>query len=86
MANPQKENGYEKLRNNWKFRRDLEKARLFVFHRDKGVCKKCGKKQERYDVDHITPISKGGDLFNIENLQTLCKQCHREKSRSERCK
>lgn len=32
------------------------------------------------EVDHITAISNGGDMWDEENLQTLCKPCHREKT------
>lgn len=31
-------------------------------------------------VDHIIPISKGGPVFDIENMQLLCWQCHRKKT------
>jgi 5-methylcytosine-specific restriction endonuclease McrA len=31
-------------------------------------------------VDHVIPISKGGPVFDIENMQLLCWQCHRKKT------
>ncbi len=31
-------------------------------------------------VDHIIPISKGGPVFDIGNMQLLCWQCHRKKT------
>ena len=34
-------------------------------------------------VDHITPISKGGDPYSWSNLQSLCKKCHDSKSGKE---
>jgi 5-methylcytosine-specific restriction endonuclease McrA len=31
-------------------------------------------------VDHIIPISKGGPVFDIGNMQLLCWECHRKKT------
>lgn len=31
-------------------------------------------------VDHIEPISEGGNKFDESNLRTLCAECHREKT------
>jgi 5-methylcytosine-specific restriction endonuclease McrA len=31
-------------------------------------------------VDHIIPISKGGPVLDIGNMQLLCWQCHRRKT------
>ena len=35
------------------------------------------------EVDHITPISEGGHPFDPGNLQTLCEDCHQEKTAAE---
>lgn len=40
-------------------------------------CKTCLK--EYYEVDHITPISRGGSNWP-SNLQCLCRSCNRRKS------
>ena len=34
-------------------------------------------------VDHITPIKKGGAMFDMRNLQSLCWSCHSRKSAKE---
>lgn len=34
-------------------------------------------------VDHITPISQGGDKFDRSNLQSLCNHCHAVKRAKE---
>ena len=36
------------------------------------------------DVDHIKPIADGGAMYDLENLQTLCRYpCHQQKTRAE---
>lgn len=37
----------------------------------------------RLEVDHITPLSEGGHPFDPSNLQTLCTDCHKEKTARE---
>lgn len=49
--------------------------------RDDFKCVKCGS-EEKLEVDHIVPLFKGGKNID-ENLQTLCKKCHQEKSVGE---
>lgn len=46
-------------------------------------CKNCGV-AEKLEVDHIVPLSKGG-ANDFSNLQSLCKKCHLEKSKTEHC-
>jgi hypothetical protein len=46
-----------------------------ILTRDRGLCRKCG--QPGTEIDHIAGSS--GDL---ENLQLLCRDCHREKTQS----
>lgn len=35
------------------------------------------------DVDHVTPIEAGGDVWAWSNLQSLCQICHGRKTRDE---
>ncbi len=42
------------------------------------VCNICKESKEKYEGDHITPWSKGGNTV-YENLQVLCKHCHHNK-------
>jgi len=35
-------------------------------------------------VDHIKQISKGGQAYSFDNLQSLCSTCHNQKSGRER--
>jgi 5-methylcytosine-specific restriction protein A len=50
------------------------------------LCKECKGnniiKQGKL-VDHIKPVSEGGDFYLWRNLQTLCNTCHRKKSARE---
>ena len=34
-------------------------------------------------VDHITPLERGGASFDPANLQTLCQPCHLDKTAGE---
>jgi 5-methylcytosine-specific restriction endonuclease McrA len=58
-------------------------VRLDVLRRDAFKCSICGRRypMSQLDVDHIIPVQMGGELFNKENLRTLCKECHRAKTR-----
>lgn len=66
-------------------------TRREVWKRDKGKCNSCGIVCEKkgplgWDLDHITPLIEGtGDLsfWQMGNLQTLCKPCHKEKTSRE---
>ena len=37
----------------------------------------------RLEVDHIVPVADGGHPFAPNNLQTLCEECHKNKTSSE---
>lgn len=50
--------------------------------RDGYRCRKCGR-AGRLEVDHIVRVVDGGAIWDPDNLQTLCRRCHIDKSRSE---
>ena len=58
-------------------------ARLAALERDGWRCAKCGR-AGRLQVDHIQPLSEGGDGYKLENLQSLCIPDHLDKSWAER--
>jgi 5-methylcytosine-specific restriction protein A len=37
-----------------------------------------------WDADHIRPVAQGGGGCGLENMQTLCLWCHRDKTSSTR--
>ena len=57
-------------------------TRRVVLDRDGWRCQVCGR-AGRPEVDHITPIADGGDPWNRDNLQTLCRACHIAKTAGE---
>jgi hypothetical protein len=54
-----------------------ERRRREVIDRDGRCCLACGATR-RLTIDHITPVSRGGDN-SVENLQTLCLPCNARK-------
>ena len=54
--------------------------RFFIYSRDNYRCKLCGRseRQDYLEIDHIKPISKGGKS-TLDNLQTLCRTCNKQK-------
>lgn len=58
-----------------------KKVRFEAFKRDAFTCQYCGAKSPVVvlEIDHIDPISKGGDN-RLDNLITSCFDCNRGKS------
>jgi 5-methylcytosine-specific restriction endonuclease McrA len=38
---------------------------------------------KHFEIDHIKPLTNGG-TNDVDNLQLLCKSCHKEKSMREK--
>jgi len=38
--------------------------------------------EREFDIDHIKPIANGGKN-SVDNLQPLCKKCHKKKTAYE---
>ncbi len=60
--------------------RKWQRARLAHLSREP-LCRACGRAGEQ--VDHIKPVSRGGDMWDDDNLETLCASCHSQKTRIE---
>lgn len=52
-----------------------------LFKIDKGVCRQCSKYSDKWDADHILPVAQGGGGCTLDNYQTLCETCHKEKTK-----
>jgi len=72
-------------------RNNAGQTRYYVYERDKGACVVEGceyGKPDTYgrygywEADHIVPLIDGGS-FEMENLQTLCRNHHKEKTKRE---
>lgn len=62
--------------------RAAQENRLRVLKRDGGMCVHClavGRASIATEVDHITPLFKGG-TDDDDNKQSLCHACHSDKS------
>ena len=57
-------------------------VRRAVFARDGFRCVECGR-AGKLECDHITPMRRGGDPWALDNLQTLCRACHVNKTRGD---
>ncbi len=53
-----------------------------ILLRDAAQCKRCGFVSLRNEVDHVIPLEQGG-TDDDANLQTLCHECHAEKTAGE---
>lgn len=49
-------------------------TRRAILHRDP-ICQLCDNELSA-EVDHIKPLSQGGDPYNPANLRGLCARCH----------
>ncbi len=61
--------------------------RFKAIKRDDFTCVKCGKIGLSHNLvgDHIIPIAMGGDEWDINNVQTLCKDpCDKIKTKQDR--
>lgn len=59
---------------------DNKIIRQAVFNRDKGFCRCCGVYSNHWNADHILPVHQGGGGCKLDNFQTLCPDCHAEKT------
>ncbi len=39
-------------------------------------CLKKGRVTPAYMIHHITPINEGGAMYDFDNLESVCRDCH----------
>lgn len=76
---------YKAIKYKWK---SQQQNRRNAFKRDKNICKMCNKKytDEQLIADHILPIALGGGEFDLDNIQTLCIECNKIKTKEDMIK
>ena len=57
-------------------------ARRQVHARDLYRCRSCGR-AGRLECDHVIPLERSGDPYDLGNLQALCRACHIAKTAQE---
>lgn len=55
-----------------------------LFKLDEGHCRYCGMYDNKWQADHIIPVEFGGGGRDLSNFQTLCLECHQEKTNFQR--
>jgi 5-methylcytosine-specific restriction enzyme A len=68
---------------NWKKIRRMVLARQPLCADPYGVHEAEGRAVPATEVDHIVPIAAGGPPRSLDNLQSLCKRCHSQKTAGE---
>ena len=74
-GNPQWKGGYSHD-TEWRLGHKWLSTRREVLRRDNHTCRDCGG--DGGVVHHITPVSEGGAKYDLDNLVTLCSDCHTE--------
>lgn len=62
---------------------DTQVIRNTLYQLDEGYCRHCGQLSDDWEADHIFPVFLGGSACDITGFQTLCKECHKEKTRND---
>lgn len=65
-------------------RKRWQRLRLAIKNRDYWRCQLCRKVGGSLEVHHIVSPLNGGDMWEPDNLRTLCKTCHFETHRAQR--
>lgn len=70
--NPQWKGGDQAWRKSVKWREIREESK----ESDDNMCQDCGKVGGTLHSHHIVPVAEGGDKYSLDNLVTLCPDCH----------
>ena len=63
-----------------------KRLRPFVYERDAGLCGLCGRPvdPDKFHVDHIRPVSEGGEWFEPANLRLAHPKCNMRRKHKRR--
>ena len=65
---------------------EYKQWRREIFQRDNYTCQGCDQRGDDLQVDHIKPWKDYPELrFDMNNGQTLCKECHYIKTYEIKC-
>lgn len=64
----------------WRDTSDWDRMKQQRKRYDNWTCQNpdCGQRGGELHAHHITPVSEGGNIFDHDNLTTLCVECHRK--------
>lgn len=79
---------HEHCAHTWNIMNNPTYASRYVHKRDQYTCRECGTHDRHgaFDVDHIKPLFEANGnptYWQSQNLRLLCKECHKEKTRSD---
>ena len=57
--------------------RTWQQVREIAERRDGYRCRQCGS-AEKIEAHHVQGLAEGGSAFSLENIITLCADCHRK--------
>ena len=60
-----------------------EEEKNSIIKEYRSCCAICKIKITKFEIDHIVPLSAGGSN-DIDNLQPLCNDCHKQKTKEEK--
>lgn len=72
---------YQDVYSTWRWR----KLRKIQLSREP-LCRECAKQGRTTPAtvaDHIIPIRQGGEIWDLDNIQSLCHACHQRKTIKE---
>jgi 5-methylcytosine-specific restriction enzyme A len=63
--------------------RTWQQVREIAKRRDGYRCRQCGS-AEKIEAHHIQGLAEGGNAFSLDNIITLCADCHRKEGAKAR--
>lgn len=73
---------YERSKGHWNNDFTARKTRPFTYARIRRFARQTGyyPNARPYEIDHIVPVCEGGGCCGLDNLRTVCFDCHRHET------